>query len=75
MGGREDQKENAKANAAGYANSNNMVVLIDVCSINKTYKMIFFSVSAIGCWIAFVFLAALASFMQRLPLRSGSGCG
>lgn len=25
----EDQKENAKANAAGYANSNNMVVLID----------------------------------------------
>ena len=31
----EDQKENAKANAAGYANSNNMVVLIDENKIER----------------------------------------
>ena len=31
----EDQKENAKANAAGYANSNNMVVLIDEDKIER----------------------------------------
>ena len=31
----EDQKENAKANAAGYANANNMVVLIDEDKIEK----------------------------------------
>ena len=31
----EDQKENAKANAAGYANSNNMVVLIDEDKIDR----------------------------------------
>ena len=31
----QDQKENAKANAAGYANSNNMVVLIDEDKIER----------------------------------------
>lgn len=35
----EDQKENAKANAAGYANSNNMVVLIDEDKEDKIERM------------------------------------
>ena len=35
----EDQKENAKANAAGYANSNNMVVLIDEDKIERISQL------------------------------------